>query len=115
MTTTNGKRPPIDAWQVESMRVSAFPSEIVSTEQSWWNDFVGLPPEAVVSRPKIGQYQAQGDFEGRRLGLPIQPGRIEWSLSGGVKTAEEEFNLAPLGALPEGGTSPLQVVLPLLA
>ena len=43
MTTTNGKRPPIDAWQVESMRVSAFPSEIVPTEQSWWNDFVGLP------------------------------------------------------------------------
>ena len=115
MTTTNGKRPPIDAWQVESMRVSAFPSEIVPTEQSWWNDFVGLPPEAVVSRPKIGQYQSQGDFEGRRLGLQIQPGRIDWSLSGVVKTTEEEFNLALLGPLPEVVASLLKVVVPWLA
>lgn len=98
------------------MRVTAFPSDVVATEQlSWWNDFVGLPPEAVVSRPKIGQYQAHGDFEGRRLRLQLQAGRIDWSLSGVLKTTEEEFDLALLGPFPEVFTSLSRVVTPWLA
>jgi len=113
--TTNGRTPPIEAWQVESARVTALPSEVVSIDQlTWWNDVVQVPPEAVVSRPKIGQYQAHGDFEGRRLALQVQPGRIDWSLSAVAKTSEEEFSLALLGPLPEVVSSLLKVVIPWL-
>ncbi len=113
--TTNGSTPPIEAWQVESMRVTAFLGDVVSIERlSWWDDFVGFPPETVVSRPKSGQYQAHGDFEGRRLMLQIQPGRIDWSLSAVIKTTEEEFNLPLLGPFTEVLTSFSRVVAPWL-
>jgi hypothetical protein len=100
--TTNGTMPPIAAWQVASMRVTAFPSEVVPTERlsSWWDDIVGVSPETVVSRPKVGQYQAQGEFEGRRLALQIQPGRIEWSVSPLVKVAEEDPDIL-VGPFPD--------------
>src|SRR2546425_2874960 len=113
--TTSGGTPPIEAWQVASARVTALPSEVVSIEQlTWWDDVVKLSPDAVVSRPKIGQYQAHGDFEGRRLALQVQPGRIDWSVSGVLKAAEEEFDLALLGPLPEVVTSLMKVAMPWL-
>jgi hypothetical protein len=96
--TTNGSTPPVDAWQVESVRVTAFPSEVVPVERiSWWDDIVGVPPETVVSRPKTGQYQTQGEFEGRRLVLQIQPGRIDWNVSPTVQVAEEDPKIPLLG------------------
>lgn len=99
--TTNGSTPPIDAWQVASMRFTAFSSEVVPLERlPWWDDVVGVPPEAVVSRPKTGQSQAQGEFEGRRLTLQIQPGRVEWSLNPPAKAAEDP-GLPLLGPFPE--------------
>ena len=102
--TINGSTPPIDAWQVEFMRITAFPGEVVPIERlSWWDDVVGFPPEAVVSRPKAGQYQAHGDFEGRRLALQIQPGRIDWNMSPAAKSPEDDFAL--LGPFPEVLTS----------
>jgi hypothetical protein len=108
--TTNGTMPPIAAWQVASMRISAFPSEVVPTERlSWWDDIVGFPPETVVSRPKAGQYQAQGEFEGRRLALQIQPGRIEWSVSPLVKASEEDSDIL-VGPFPDVLASLLKVV-----
>lgn len=111
--TTNGSTPPIDAWQVASMRVTAFPSEVLPLERlSWWDDVVGFPPETVVSRPKTGQYQAYGEFEGRRLVLQIQPGRIEWSVNPVVKAPEEDSDL--LGPFPEVLTSLSKVAAPWL-
>lgn len=100
--TTNGRTPPAEAWQVASMRVTAFPSEAIAVEHvSWWADVVGVPPDTVVSRPKAGQYQAQGEFEGRQLAIQIQPGRTEWNIGPIVKAAEELPNVPMLGPLLE--------------
>lgn len=94
--TTNGTMLPIATWQVASMRITAFPGDVVPTDRlSWWDDIVGFPPESVVSRPKVGQHKAEGEFEGRRLGLQIQPGRIEWSVNPLAKAAEEDVLLGP--------------------
>src|SRR5712691_4605478 len=113
--TTNGNTPPLDAWQVESVRVTAFPRDVLSVEQlSWWDDVVGYAPETVVSRPKTGQYQAHGDFEGRRLTLQVQPGRIEWSVSPITKAEDEESGLPVIGPFPEVITSLSKVVVPWL-
>ncbi len=113
--TTNGSTPPIDAWQVESMRVTAFPGDVVAADRlSWWDDVVGFPPEAVVSRPKAAQYQAHGDFEGRRIALQIQPGRIEWSATPVIKAEDELSNVPTLGPFPDVIASLLKVVVPWL-
>jgi hypothetical protein len=96
--TTNGGTPPIDAWHVESTRVTAFASDVVAVENlSWWDEIVGVPPETVVSHPKTGQYQTHGDFEGRRIGLQIQPGRIEWNANPILKGEDEPSSLQTLG------------------
>lgn len=114
MTTNGNTPPPIDAWQVESMRVTVFPGDVVPLEQSWWDDAVGVPAETVTSRPKTGQYQAQGDFEARRLTLQIQPGRIEWNVTPIVKVEEELAGLPVLGPFPDVLTSLSKVVSPWL-
>ena len=112
---TNGSTPPLDAWQVESMRVTAFPSDVVPVEQSWWDDIIGVPAEAVTSRPKVGQYQAEGDFEARRLRLQIQPGRVEWSVTPITKAEDELTGLSVIGPLLDVDTSLLKVVNPWLS
>lgn len=113
--TTNGRTPPVEAWQVATMRVTALLSEAVAVDRlNWWEEAVGIPPEEIVSRPKTGQYQAHGDFEGRRLTLQVQPGRVDWTFNAVVKSPEEEFSLALLGPLPEVTGSLLKVVNPWL-
>jgi hypothetical protein len=112
--TTNGTTPPIDAWQVESMRVTVFPSNVVPIEQSWWDQIVGVPAETVTSRAKAGQYQAEGDFEARRLTLQIQPGRIDWSVTPIINAGEEFTSVPVLGPFPDVITSLSKVVSPWL-
>lgn len=116
--TTNGTLPQIDAWQAAAMRVTAFPNEVVPPDRlsAWWDDAVGFPPEALVSRPKAGQHQAQGEFEGRRLTLHLQPGRIDWRLNALVnKAVEEEPDLVLLGPFPEAVMSLSKIVAPWLS
>jgi hypothetical protein len=112
----NGRMPPIDAWQVERMRVTAFPGEAMAAERfsSWWDEIVGFPAEEVQSRPKMGLYQAQGDFEGRRLVLQVLPGRIEWFVAAIMKASDEEFGAPPIGPFPEVVASLAKVVDPWL-
>lgn len=98
-----GTLPPVESWQVMSMRVTAFPAEALkSEEQSWWRDLVGYDPETVFSRPKAGQYQAEGEFEGRRLSLSLRLDRIDWSLTPVVNVSEGQPTTLPLaGPFPE--------------
>jgi hypothetical protein len=114
--TTNGNLPPLDAWQAETMRVTVFPTEVVPVEPSvWWDEVVGVPPETVVARPKVGQFQARGDFEGRQLILQVQPGRVEWILGPLAKAADDEESVLPsLGPFPEVLQSLSKVVVPWL-
>jgi hypothetical protein len=114
--TTNGNMPPIDAWQAEAMRVTVFPNEVVPTDpSSWWDEIVGVPPETVVARPKVGQFQARGDFEGRQLALQVQPGRVEWVLGPLAKAVEgEEAALPSLGPFPEVLHTLSKIVVPWL-
>ncbi len=105
---------PLDAWKVESTRVTAFPGEAVATDRiSWWDEFAGVDPEAVLSRPKVGQYEAHGDFEGRRLTLAIQPGRIDWVMSPQEQAPDDERR-AFLGPFPDVFASLSKIVTPWL-
>ena len=87
---------PLQAWQASSVRVTAFQSQPITAEQTWWADLVGYPPETLVSRPKAGEYLAAGEFEGRLLSLEVRPDRLDWTLAPVVKAEAGEPSTLPL-------------------
>lgn len=96
--------PPLDAWKVENLRLTAFyPSGAKIDPSTWWTDLIGYPPEKVLSRPKMGHLQQDGVFEGKRLVLQVQPERVDWNLRPPVLSPEEEESdiLPIVGSLPD--------------
>ena len=77
------KEPGSIDWQVESLRMTAFPSPgtVFGEPPNWWETAVGEPPESRVHQPKVGVIQEQGRFSSGVLTLISQPGRIDWLLA----------------------------------
>lgn len=74
-----GNPTPLAAWQAETLRLTAFPSPAAqNTEAAWWTELVGEPPETSTSQPKKGERKEEGQFEGGKLRLRLQPARIDW-------------------------------------
>jgi len=79
------------AWQVANLRVTAFPVEPTKIDAlSWWIDLLGYPPETQIARPKIGERQEEGEYEGRKLLLQVKPERVDWTLAPIIKVSETE-------------------------
>jgi hypothetical protein len=102
---------PLTAWQVQVLRLTAFPSPSARVvEPTWWTDLVGEPPETRISRPRIGGHQEEGPFRGGRLLLTVQPNRIDWRFTA-VDEEEREVETIPIiGSLPES----VGIFLPLM-
>jgi len=100
-TNTKNKRASLHEWQVEQLRLTAFPSPSVKLpDVGWWENVVGRPPEARTSRPKTGELKEEGTFETGVLVLSIQPLRIDWRLA---KAQQEELidgDLPVIGEFP---------------
>jgi len=76
-----GKQLPIEAWETESLRFTAFPAPASPIEDvGWWQSLVGQPPEVEVMRPREGGRRAEGAFETGRLILETLPIRIDLHL-----------------------------------
>lgn len=75
-------RSPIEVWQVENLRLTAFPIPLEQDTESWWVDVVGELPESSTSQPKRGVKQQKSLIETDiELTLNVQPSRIDWLLS----------------------------------
>jgi hypothetical protein len=73
---------PLDMWQVERLRATAFPSPMAQVrEPTWWSDLVGEPPETRTVHPRQGGSQEEGAFGTGRLVLRIESTRIDWLLT----------------------------------
>jgi hypothetical protein len=73
--------PTVSPWQVEAIRLTGFPLPLSEIDPSgWWVNVVGEPPETESSRPKVGLYKREGSFDGKRLALDVQLGRVDWTL-----------------------------------
>ena len=69
----------LSSWQVESFRVTCFPSPNSEFEtENWWQKVVGEQPENTVVRAREGFRQDEGYINGRKVVLGIQPIRIDW-------------------------------------
>jgi len=74
----------LSLWQVESFRVTCFPSSATEfNATNWWQEVVGEQPENTVVRAREGFRQDEGQVNGRKFILGVQPIRIDWVM--GVK------------------------------
>jgi hypothetical protein len=74
-------RASVSDWEVNSLRVTAFPVPNADIEPSgWWRSTTETEPETVLVQAKLGQKQFQGNFAGGQLTLLLRPGRIDWLL-----------------------------------
>ena len=73
-----GNRLAIAAWDVESLRLTAFPIPASPIEDvGWWESLMGEPPEVEVVRPREGGKRMEGTFEHGRLVIQTSPARID--------------------------------------
>jgi hypothetical protein len=105
-------RRPLEAWQAEILRLTAFPSPAAQLgEPTWWRDLIGEHPETRISRPRRGGQQEEGRFEGRKLVLRVEPTRIDWLLAPIDDQAREVEGVPTTGPFPESLQIFLQLIL----
>ena len=106
-------RRPLEAWQAEILRLTAFPSPSAQLgEPTWWKDLVGEHPETKISQPRVGGQQEEGRLdEGRKLVLRVEPTRIDWLLTPIENRAREVNGIPTTGSFPESVQTFRQLML----
>lgn len=106
-------RLPLAEWQVETLRMTVFPSQPLQTEAvTWWADLAGEPPEASLRLPRTHGLQEEGPFgvgEGK-LVLRVEPNRVDWVLAPRENPGAEVAGFLVVGSLPELPESFCQVI-----
>jgi hypothetical protein len=95
-----GRLPAVSAWQLEFVRLIAFPARpAVFLDQDWWNDLVVEQPDDFVSTHKKDYRDDRGSFQGVQLSLTVDVARVVWEArspavvdgSGNYPTLDEPF------------------------
>jgi hypothetical protein len=92
----------LDIWQVNTLRMTAFPSPAAQiTEPTWWADLIAEPPEKRISQPRRGEQREEGSLAKGKLTLGVGLIRIDWvyTVADDPKFEVEGFPTA--GTLPE--------------
>lgn len=97
MSQKQGALPGGGKWEAERLRATTFilPGAEVAGMPSWWKQVVEEEPEQVLTRPRAGQMQQMGVFEGKRLALVAQPGRVDWNLLATMGSPDESVEGLP--------------------
>jgi hypothetical protein len=106
MSTGNTSLPPLSAWKVIILRLTAFPSPAAqladrNTVLNWWTEVVGKPPETLKSQPRTNEQLAESSFESGVLALSSNPIRIDWHYRVSEEPNDETNTLPTLGSFPE--------------
>lgn len=95
-------RPPLEVWQVETLRMTGFPSPAAPIAAStWWKDLVGEEPETRVLQPRRGGHQEEGVLDNGKLVLVIQPARVDWLFTVADAHRMEGQSIPAIGLLPQ--------------
>jgi len=98
--------PDISQWQVQGVRLTAFPSPLAKIDNStWWKELLGTEAESRNIRPLKGELTEQGPFEKGALALQTSPLRIDWNLGVNLEAEldSDKPRLPTLGSFPEVG------------
>ena len=92
----------ITSWQVEILRLTAFPSPTAQIEPNWWSDLIGKSPD-LTTTTKSGESQEEGEYEKGKLILKTQPARIDWYYAPSASITQEvlQQGFVTIGAFPE--------------
>ena len=96
------KLPDLAAWQSSTLRLTAFlgPTARVS-ENTWWADLIGKPPESRTIRQQKCEQNDQGPFEQGTIALNVNPARVDWLFLPKVDPETFEGNMPTVGSFPE--------------
>jgi hypothetical protein len=93
--------PAASVWQLEFIRLLAFPAEPpVFLDQHWWRDFAGQPEDYVSTRKKDIR-EDRGSFQGVVLSLRVDLGRVEWLIQPPVGFGESPGHFPTIGPFRE--------------
>ena len=100
--TTVTKLPELAAWQVTTLRLTAFlsPAARVS-ENTWWSDLIGKSPESRNIRPQKGEQKDEGPFEQGKIVLNVNPARVDWIFVPNIDPEKFEGDMLTVGSFPE--------------
>lgn len=74
--------PDISAWRVETLRFTFFFAEPpAGRDANWWRTIVGAEPEAVTSKPQVGEHYEIGPYMDGQLELKIAFNRLDLLLT----------------------------------
>jgi hypothetical protein len=95
------KRPSIETWQVELLRLTAFPAAYeISQPKPWWRQVVGESPENTKFQSRIQKWDEDGQFGNGSLLLQYNLQRIDWVWT--ARTPDVDLN--PVKTLPALGS-----------
>jgi len=96
----------LSAWQVESLRLTCFPSSATEfNSANWYQDIVGEQPENTIIRARDNFRQDEGVVNGQKIILGVQPMRIDWLMK-----ANEEKGEFLIGSFQDGLASFLELM-----
>ena len=95
-------RPPLEIWQVETLRTTGFPSPAAPVVAStWWKDLIGEEPETRVLQPRRGDHREEGVLDNGKLVLVVQPARVDWLFTVADAHQIEGRSLPAISSLPQ--------------
>ena len=96
-TSPDAMRPPIDSWNAEVLRMTAFVVETLDPgANNWWDQVMDAPPDTTRDERREGYKIQTAQFEGGLLNLTVTPRTIEWAFVV-PDPPSGEFQAVPLG------------------
>jgi hypothetical protein len=97
---TSGK--PITDWQVEILRLTAFPQSTFQLKDlDLWSQVTGQPPAEKITRIRLGAQRELGPILGGILITDLQPNRIDWVLTSAEEREPTETGFSTIAAFSE--------------
>jgi hypothetical protein len=93
---------PLDIWQVNTLRMTAFPSPAARvTGPTWWMDLMDEQPEKRISQPRRGEQREEGPLAKGKLALGVGLIRIDWVYTVADDPKFEVGGIPTIGTFPE--------------
>ena len=94
-------RLPLEAWRVETLRTTLFPSPTTSVDPStWWVEVVGEEADTQIVHRKKSERREEGLYKDGKLVLHVQPIRIDWIWAAQEEPEGKEEDFPSLGSFP---------------
>lgn len=91
--------PPLSQWQVDVLRLTAFPTPAAKFEEpKWWTELTGKPPEVRNVRPAKKELTEEGPFDQGKLTMQVQPLRIDWNYSQASEEKPDDLIIPTVGS-----------------